>query len=258
MGVQPPTRDTDNAEGPVTTDRRSVVLAQIDAGWVELGAGRVGLRDDRVGRSWSVDLQPFRLARYPVTVGQYRGVLGLDATDAPAADDADLPVVEVSWFDAVHFCNALSRLAGRVPCYAVGDDSAGVTIDGSSDGYRLPTEAEWQYACQAGEQGTRYGALDAIAWHRENAQGRRHPVGAKQPNRWGLYDMIGNVWEWCWDLYDPQVYGPYRVFRGGGWADPHWGCTAATRRRSHPTFRIDDLGFRLARNLPTAGQGRGD
>ncbi|MBA8827307.1 formylglycine-generating enzyme required for sulfatase activity [Saccharopolyspora lacisalsi] len=73
--------------------------------------------------------------------------------------------------------------------------------------------------------------------------------GGKRPNAWGLHDMLGNVWEWCWDLYDPEVYGAYRVLRGGGWFDEHWSCRASVRRRSHPTFRTDDVGFRIARSL---------
>jgi formylglycine-generating enzyme required for sulfatase activity len=73
-------------------------------------------------------------------------------------------------------------------------------------------------------------------------------VAAKQPNAWGLYDVLGNVWEWCWDLYDAQVYGTYRVLRGGGWSDQPWSCRAGVRRRSHPTFRIDDVGFRVCRS----------
>lgn len=228
------------------------VTASIEAQLVDIPAGQVLLRDDRLGRQWRVDVPPFRLGRYPVTCAQYQA---LGAPDAVVpADAAEKPVVEVSWHQAVAFCNALSSRAGLRPVYVVtppvgaGDTEPDVQIDASADGYRLPTEAEWQYACQAGDPRVRYGDLDAIAWHRQNADGDRHPVGTKQPNGFGLHDMIGNVWEWCWDLYDPQVYGAYRVFRGGGFADAHWGCTAASRRRSHPSFRIDDLGFRLARS----------
>ena len=117
------------------------------------------------------------------------------------------------------------------------------------NGYRLPTEAEWQYACKAGTAGYRYGELDEIAWYRGNAEGRVRDVGGKEPNAWGLYDMLGKRMGMVLDQYDADVYGSYRVFRGGSWAEEARGCGATCRRRSHPTFRIDDLGFRLARSL---------
>ena len=99
-----------------------------------------------------------------------------------------------------------------------------------------------------------YGDLDEIAWYRENSEGAVHDVATKAPNAWGFHDIIGNVWEWCWDVYDPRVYGPYRVFRGGGWHDLPRGCRASCRRKSHPTLRIDDLGFRIARSVGGLGQ----
>lgn len=154
----------------------------------------------------------------------------------------------MSWIDAVRFCNLLSENEGLKPCYVIPEDETEAFLAAEGDGYRLPTEAEWEYACRAGTNGPRYGELDHIAWYRENSQGHVHKVGQKQPNAWGLYDMLGNVWEWCTDQYDPEVYGSYRVFRGGGWADPERGCLVTNRRRSHPTFKIDDLGFRVARS----------
>jgi formylglycine-generating enzyme required for sulfatase activity len=123
-----------------------------------------------------------------------------------------------------------------------------VVCDWDAGGFRLPSEAEWEYACRSGDSGVRYGALEEIAWYRGNSGGTVHDVATRQPNAWGLHDMIGNVWEWCWDLYDPGVYGPYRVFRGGG-SDRPRSCLASCRRKSHPTSYIDDLGFRLARSL---------
>ena len=128
-------------------------------------------------------------------------------------------------------------------------DGKGVIFNSESNGYRLPSEAEWEYACRAETKGARYGEIDKIAWYLENSAGETHVVGKKDPNPWGLYDMLGNVWEWCWDIYDENIYGSYRIFRGGGWNDPARGCLASNRRRSHPTFQIDDLGFHLARSF---------
>jgi formylglycine-generating enzyme required for sulfatase activity len=144
----------------------------------------------------------------------------------------------------------LSQRDGLTPAYQLRVDSAAAEWDTSADGYRLPTEAEWEHACRAGTTGPRYGRLDEVAWYQGNSGGQIHPVGGRQPNAWGLYDMLGNVWDWCWDVYDAEVYGTYRVLRGGGWADEHWSCRASVRRRSHPTFRIDDVGFRIARSIP--------
>lgn len=146
------------------------------------------------------------------------------------------------------FCNLLSAHAGLPLCYQeIGAEE--VVVDASADGYRLPSEAEWEYACKAGTQQSRYGELDQIAWYKDNSGGTTQPVGLQAPNAWGLCDMLGNVWEWCADMYDEQVYGSYRILRGGGWWDEARSCLATNRRRSHPTaLKIDDLGFRIARN----------
>ncbi|GAA0585190.1 SUMF1/EgtB/PvdO family nonheme iron enzyme [Paractinoplanes ferrugineus] len=208
---------------------------------VELPAGRVTLADRRTRREWTVDLRPYRLGVFPVTQAQYAEVTG----DRPSAGTGDeLPVENVSWFDAVRFCNELSRREGLAPAYAVDGDDVG--WDAGAGGYRLPSEAEWEFACRAGTTGPRYGPLDDIAWYRGNSGERVHDVGGRSPNAWGLHDMLGNVWDWCWDVYDAEVYGSYRVLRGGGWFDEHWSCRASVRRRSHPSLRLEDVGFRVA------------
>lgn len=207
--------------------------------------GSIALRDDRTKRAWSVTIQPFSLGIYPVTQAQY---LGLTGNSPSLFKGVDKPVESVSWLDAVAFCNLLSGEAGLSLCYEIGEEEGDITFDDASDGYRLPSEAEWEYACRAGSEAVRYGDLDAIAWYEDNSDKQLHDVGQRQPNDWGLHDMLGNVWEWCWDKYDAEVYGSYRVFRGGGWADPARGCLVTNRRRSHPTFQIDDLGFRVARS----------
>jgi formylglycine-generating enzyme required for sulfatase activity len=209
--------------------------------------GRVTLSDRRTQRRWPVELAPYRLAALPVTQDLYAQVTGR----WPSAARGDRrPVETVSWWDAVRFCNALSDREGLPPAYHLRPGAEAVDRDTSADGYRLPTEAEWEHACRAGTTGPRYGPLDEIAWHRRNSGERSHAVGGRQPNAWGLHDMLGNVWEWCWDVYDAETYGAYRVLRGGGWFDEHWSCRASVRRRSHPTFRIDDVGFRVARSAP--------
>ncbi|WP_206671036.1 formylglycine-generating enzyme family protein [Streptomyces sp. CB01881] len=213
---------------------------------ITVPSGRVTLSDRRTQRSWPVDLAPYRLAAFPVTQALYAEVTG----DRPGTAEGDrLPVESVSWWDAVRFCNTLSHRDGLTPAYHPDPEAETVTWDQDADGYRLPTEAEWEHACRAGTTGPHYGPLDEIAWYRGNSDERIHEVGGKQPNPWGFHDMLGNVWNWCWDVYDAEVYGSYRVLRGGGWFDEHWSCRASARRRSHPTYRVDDVGFRIARSL---------
>lgn len=212
---------------------------------IELPTGSIVLRDDRTKQQWTVDLPAFLLARFPVTQALYAEIVH----ETPSTFSGEnLPVETVSWKEAVIFCNALSVKEGLNLCYSFTDEE--ITFHPEANGYRLPTEAEWEYACKAGTTGIRYGELDAIAWYKDNSEKSTHPVGTKAPNAWGLYDMLGNVWEWCSDIYDETVYGSYRILRGGGWYDEERGCLATNRRRSHPTsFKIDDLGFRIARNI---------
>jgi sulfatase modifying factor 1 len=212
---------------------------------IAVGPGEVTLTDRRTRRSWTVELAPYLLTAVPVTQARYADVTGRSPS---AARGDDLPVVCVSWLAAIRYCNALSRRAELTPVYTMSADEENIDWDMSADGYRLPTEAEWEYACRAGTRGARYGELADIAWYRHNALGAVHEVGRKAPNAWGFHDMLGNVWEWCWNFLDREVSGSYRVLRGGGWSDEHWSCRASVRRGSHPTFQIDDVGFRVARS----------
>jgi len=194
--------------------------------------------------------EPFLLGTYPVTQGEYERVM--EATPSKFKGNDRRPVEQVSWFDAIEFCNRLSKLEELPPYYkVVGTD---VTILGGL-GYRLPTEAEWEYACRAGSEGAYcFGddekQLKQYAWFYENSGGTTHRVGEKQPNDWGLYDMHGNVWEWCWDWYfeGGGSDGSFRVLRGGSWWSLAWPCRSAVRGWYDPEYRGSDLGFRLARS----------
>ena len=175
--------------------------------------------------------RPFYLGATEVTQGQYRAVTGQSPSYFKGSDD--LPVEQVSWNDAIAFCDKLSELE-----------------KGSLGGarYRLPTEAEWEYACRGGST-TRYSfgddaaRLGEFAWYNGNSDGKTHPVGQKRPNAWGLYDMHGNVWEWCQDGYEKDYYGhspdadplgpsqaSARVIRGGGWRFFPQHARSASRR----------------------------
>ncbi|MCW9132358.1 formylglycine-generating enzyme family protein [Bacillus paramycoides] len=222
------------------------IIRSIDSYMVKIPVGEVILRDDRIKKEWKVQIKPFFLAKYAVTMGFYDAIMN---NTPNVFKGNNKPVVNISWNDAILFCNLLSKKAGLKEYYSISDNSQTVHCNLDSNGYRLPSEAEWQYACKAGTTGYIYGDLQEIAWYNENSEGHIHEVGKKEPNAWGLYDMLGNVWEWCYDLYDEKVYGSYRIFRGGSWAEEARGCGATCRRRSHPTFQIDDLGFRLARSI---------
>ncbi|MFK4425093.1 MULTISPECIES: formylglycine-generating enzyme family protein [unclassified Bacillus (in: firmicutes)] len=221
-------------------------IGPADSNMVKIPTGKVELRDDRIKKEWQVQIKPFLLAKYVVTAELYYAITNRALN---GNENGNKPVVNISWHDAIAFCNLLSKIAGFTEYYSIQDDGKKVSCNLHSNGYRLPSEAEWQYACKAGTTGYTYGELQKIAWYNENSSGQIHDVGKKEPNAWGLYDMLGNVWEWCYDLYDETVYGSYRIFRGGSWAEAARGCGATCRRRSHPTFHIDDLGFRLARSI---------
>ncbi|MFD0674426.1 formylglycine-generating enzyme family protein [Cohnella sp. GCM10027633] len=202
-----------------------------------------GRGTDRKVITWTETIEPFCVMKYPVTRRLYHFVMH---EELAALNENNLPITEVSWLDAIVFCNKLSRLFDRNECYAITNESENTIYNKKADGFRLLTDAEWQYACKAGTKGYRYDSIDKIAWYQENANGSTQQVGKLLPNPWGLYDMVGNVWEWCWDLYDTERYGNYRIFRGGSWAEVENNCGSTVRRKSMPEFKIDDLGFRIA------------
>ena len=220
---------------------------ELDFRMIEIPKGKIMLRDDRVKKQWLAPIQSFLLAEHLITQELYLKITG---NNPSTFKGASLPVETISWRNAIEFCNSFSKAEGLNECYLFNDKVEDFVFDYSANGYRLPTEAEWEYACKAGTTGIRYGEIDEIAWYKDNAGGSTHEVGKKEPNDWGLFDMLGNVWEWCTDIYDETVYGSYRIIRGGGWCDEARSCMATNRRRSHPrSFKIDDLGFRIAKNL---------
>ena len=192
--------------------------------------------------------QPFYLGVYPVTQAEYQAVMGTNPSHFKG--NARLPVEQVSWDDAVVCAQKLSQLSA--------EQAHGLT-------YRLPSEAEWEYACGAGSTGkwcfgNNESLLGEYAWFDKNSEKRSHPVGEKKPNAWGLHDMHGNVWEWCQDYYDANAYkkhsditqhphvvesGSSRVLRGGSW-DIHAANCRSAFRVSGPPFRFNFMGFRLA------------
>ena len=235
-------------------------FARMETGRFLMGSPPYENGRDRLEDRHQVTLtRPFMLATTEVTQAQWNAVMGT----YPAHFTGDNhPVERVDWYDAVRYCNALSRRAGLTPAYRIEGDA--VIWDREADGYRLPTEAEWEYACRAGSvsrysTGDRQRDLQEAGWYRSNAGNGTRPVGSLPSNNWGMYDMHGNVWEWCWNwsadypsrfVTDPigPAGGRSRVIRGGGWDSPANSCRSAKHNAADPDLRAPMIGFRVARN----------
>ncbi len=262
-------------EGKVAGEVRHVASVEgmrmrwIPAGTFWMGAGEdedqmVGvpfIHADEMPRHEVTLTRGFWMLETPVTQRQYLAVMGYNASYFRAAG-LDAPVESVSWHDAAAFANKLSFLEGVLASF-VGEDEAMEGVgDKESDyvgskGWRLPTEAEWEYAARAGTTALRYGEVAEIAWSWRDGE-TTHAVGQKQANAWGVYDMLGNVWEWCYDGYDAyseqaatdpvaNATGVSRVKRGGSWAIGEFNIRAAKRELYAPFEREIDVGFRLVR-----------
>ncbi|MCK5153733.1 MAG: formylglycine-generating enzyme family protein [Spirochaetales bacterium] len=209
----------------------------------------------------SVTVSSFYMSKYEVTQGEYKAVMGSNPSDSGKGIGDKYPVNKVNWNEAVEYCNKLSRKEGLTPVYSGSGNNISMNIN--ANGYRLPTEAEWEYAARGGNSSRGYtysgsNTIGSVAWYKDNSGSKSHPVGQKQANEIGLYDMSGNVWEWCWDWYgsyssgrqtDPtgKSSGSSRVFRGGSWGAGASGCRSADRGYYYPSDRGYFLGFRLVR-----------
>jgi formylglycine-generating enzyme required for sulfatase activity len=253
--------------------------------WIQPGTFQMGSPESEPDRydyetQHEVTLTGFYMGRYQVTQEQYQAVMGRNPSYFPTSSGGDnpanRPVDSVSWYDVLVFCNKLSVNEGLTPAYRINGSTDPVVwgtvptssnptwdavqiVEGST-GYRLPTEAQWEYACRAGTT-TAYstGATisDSTGWYNSNSESRTHEVGLKPANAWGLYDMNGNVYDWCWDWFeiytgdaqtDPTgaVSGNSRVVRGGSWYSNGSILRSAYRSAYNPYIRNSYLSFRLS------------
>ncbi len=242
-------------------------------------AGEPGRSQEEVQHQ--VNVSTFLLSVTEVTQNQWAQVRSTSPSWFTGCDDC--PVERVSWYDAIEFCNTLSDAEGLDRAYS--GNRPDFLHNPDANGYRLPTEAEWEYACRAGATGslangdlTATGCnpdaiLEQIGWYCGNTSGTAGETGQKETNAWGLYDMHGGVWEWVWDWYmadyenlppdDPvgPALGTFKVIRGGSWLYGAQRCRSANRQRASPNSQSSDLGFRIARNdtaQTKSWQGRSD
>jgi formylglycine-generating enzyme len=210
-----------------------------------------------------VTVSPFYIDVTPVTQREFMRLMGENPSKFP---EAQQPVEQIRWSDAVRYCNERSREEGLEPAY----DLTNWTCNFEADGYRLPTEAEWEYAARAGTAtayffGNDPAQLRIHAWFNDNAGDKPRPVGRRRPNPWGLHDITGNVWEWCNDFYQVDYYkespkqdprgpeaGDKKVLRGGCWNSNAAACRVAYRYNETPgytdaCFGYDIYGFRVVR-----------
>ena len=241
--------------------RMAKEMVRVSAGEFMMGAlendGDADADDDEIRHNVTLT-RDFLMGKYPVTQALWDSVMG---SNPSYFRGANRPVESVSWFDAVDFCNKLSVMEGLEPAYVI--NGKNVTCNWTAKGYRLPTEAEWEYSARGRDYHKYAGSdnVDEVAWYMKNSDtgnGRQtHPVGLKKPNGFGLYDMSGNVDEWCWDRFGDYSYGsqtdptgpdsgPSRVYRGGCWFD-YARDARVSYRRTDPTGRLSGLGFRVVR-----------
>lgn len=237
-GTQPAKQSANQDQLNGSSFTESVNGAQFDMVAIPSGTFEMGSPVSEVGRDMDegpqseVTVAKFYMSKYEVTQAQYKAVMN---TNPSSFKGDDLPVDSVTWDGAEEFCRKLSQITKRE--------------------YRLPTEAEWEYASRAGTHSAIAGVIDATTWYSANSGGRTHPVGQKRPNDFGLYDMNGNVWEWCQSKYKPYPYkaddgrenvqdNDTRVMRGGSWEDGAASCRSAYRRRVIPNVRAT-IGFRM-------------
>jgi len=217
-----------------------------------------------------VELKSFYIGKFEVTFDEFLPFC--ETTGIPKPEDGGygkgkLPVTNVSWNSAIMFCNWLSAREKLTKCYEIKRDSDKVTVTlvPDADGYRLPTEAEWEYAAKGGSKtkGLSYSGSNQpedIGWFKLNSGGKPHEVGQKTPNELGIYDMTGNVWEWCWDTYNAKYYkdspaanptgpdkGYDKVYRGGSWNSPAEFIRLSRRYSMAPGRNQGLIGIRLTK-----------
>jgi len=241
-------------------------MVLVEGGTFQMGSNS---GDDSEKPVHDVLINSFYISNHEVTQREWEDIM---SDNNSQYKNENLPVQNINWDEAVQYCNLRSSREGLNKCYSFEEKNGQIKCDWNMNGYRLPTEAEWEYSARGGKKSQKKiysgsNEIDIVSWYFSSIGDTVHNVMTKTPNELGLYDMSGNVWEWCWDWFGKYsdklqknpvgaISGTHRIIRGGAWDEEENCCSVSYREGADPSFKSDNIGFRIVRTTVSSTEGK--